>query len=297
MTKSGKELVREGEEMIERGRSMVEQGREMGWDETVVIDGGHEMKKGEMRRRGEEMIERGREKVERGREMRKYDMVRRAKKEMRTLLREPRKALTFWRLVGSIPITVAIVVGVSAWLVLEGITTPRLTYGGLINPLYYIELLFVHSGWEHFLMNMYFFVPAGVLLTYLTNNKKVFEVVAVAHVSSVIVTDFAFDQAMTGTTAAAYGLLAATAVRSTYIGSRRYSSSTQTAAPLGIFVVSAIGILMMGVASDGLLQNVPLIVGFVAGGALESLRVISKTRKTNKKDIRDVEELSAPSNR
>lgn len=297
MTKSGKELIQEGEEMIERGRIMVERGREMGWDETVVIEGGHEMKKGEMRRRGEDMIERGREKIERGREMRKYDIVRQTKKEMKTLLREPRKALTFWRLVGNIPITVAVVVGVSAWLAFEGINTTQLSYGGLVNPLYYIELLFIHSSWEHLLTNMYFFVPAGVLLTYLTNNKKVFEVVAVAHVSSVLVTGFVFDQAMTGTTAAAYGLLAATAVRSTYIGSKKYSSSTQTAAPLGIFFVSAIGILMLGIASGGLLQNMPLIIGFVAGGILEYLRVISKTRNTKERGIRDVEEFSMSSNR
>ena len=298
MTKSGKNLITEGEEMIEKGQSMVEQGHEMGWGETVVVNG-HEMKKGEMRRRGKEMIERGREKVERGHELRKYDVARRVKKELRTLLREPKKALNFWSVLGNVPITVALVVGVSVWLVLEGITSTRITYGTLINPLYHIELLFVHSSWEHLLTNMYFFVPAGILLTYLTNNRKVFEVVAVSHVSAVLITGFAFDQSMTGTTAAAYGLLAATAVRAAYVGasSRRYSQKTQTAAPIGIFALSAVGMLMIGVVSGGLVQNVPLIVGFVAGGVLECLRVVSKTRGTSKGEMNEMDAIGTSSSR
>jgi outer membrane lipoprotein SlyB len=146
---------------------------------------------------------------------------------------------------------------------------------------------------------MYFFVSAGILLTYLTNNRKVFEVVAVSHVSAVLITGFAFDQSMTGTTAAAYGLLAATAVRAAYVGasSRRYSQKTQTAAPTGIFALSAVGMLMIGVVSGGLVQNVPLIVGFVAGGVLECLRVVSKTRGTSKGEMNEMDAIGTSSSR
>jgi len=106
-----------------------------------------------------------------------------------------------------------------------------------------------------------------------------------------------FDQSMTGMAAASYGLLAATAVRATYVGasSRRYSQNTRTAAPVGIFVLSAVGMLMIGVVSGGLVQNVPLVAGFVAGGVLECLRVVSKTRGTDKGEIKDVETLGASS--
>jgi len=272
---------------------MIDQGREMDMGETVLMEG-KEMKKHELLRRGREMVERGEEKVERGREMRKYDLVRNAKKELKLRLTETKNTLGFWRLLGDVPVVVALVAVVGGWLALESTGYTRITSDTVFNPLYYIEILFVHSGWDHFVANMYFFIPAGILLTYLTNNTKVFVVVAVSHASAVLVTGVGFEQAMTGTAAAAYGLLAATAVRTTYIGSKRYSPSTQTTAPLGIFVVSGVGMLMMGTVAGGFVQNVPLIIGFVTGGALECLTVLSKTRGTSAADLTDAEKIGPP---
>lgn len=293
MSISGKELVEQGEEMIQRGQDMIDQGREMDMGETVLMEG-NEMKKHELLRRGREMVERGEEKVERGREMRKYDLLRNTKKELKLRLTETKKALDFWRLLGDVPVVVALIAVVGGWLALQSTGYTRITGDAVFNPLYYIEILFVHSGWDHFVANMYFFLTAGIVLTYLTNNRKVFVVMAVSHVSAVLVTGVWFERGMIGTAAAAYGMLAATAVRTTYIGSKRYSPSTQTSAPIGIFVVSGIGMLMMGTVAGGFLQNVPLIIGFMAGGALECVTVLSKTRGTSAADMNNTEKIGPP---
>ena len=287
MTK-GKELIEQGEEMIERGEEMVQQGRQMNMGETVVIDEGHEMKKFEMLSRGREMIKRGEEKVERGQELRRRDLLRNVKKDFKLWIDETKKSITLARVVWNLPVIVALIAVVSGWFALEGIGYNRITTPSLINPIYYVEILFVHSSWNYFFVSMYFFIPAGVTMTYLTNNRKVFVIVAVSHGVAVIFTEFVANQMMTGTAAMAYGLLAATAVHAAYIGSKRYSPSTQTAAPLGIFVVSGVGILMIGTVAGGFLQNIPLIVGFAAGGSLECLTVLSETRGTSPSEVEDI---------
>ncbi len=283
--RTGKEMIERGEEMVERGHEMLEHGKAMREGETVVFDG-HEMKKREMVERGREMIERGNERIEKGRAKRKYDIVWRAKRLFRDAVdgsangQEP----NLWRALGNIPVTVGVVVGISVWLVLEGIVDTTATYDSLVNPFYYVELLFVHASTEQFVSSMYFFVPAGIALTYFTNNKTVFNVVAVSHVAAVLVTGVVLDSMFTGTTAAAYGLLAAVAVRAAYIGSKNYSATTQTAAPTGILVVASVGILMIGAAGGSLIQNMPVVVGFAAGGAYETMRVVGETRKTETVD-------------
>lgn len=294
MSIRGKELIEQGEEMIDRGEEMMEKGHEMEWGETVMIEEGHEMKKREMLERGRQMVERGEEKVEKGRKMRKRDIVRNWRKELSLRLEKSKEALTLWRLLGKTPFVVALIAGVSGWLAREGVGYSRMTSEMLVNPLYYVELLIVHSGWEHFIANMYFFLPAGMAMTYFTNNKKVLVVVAVSHTSAVLTTGVALEQMVTGTAAAAYGLLAATAVRTTYIGSKRYSPSAQISAPVGMFFISGVGILMMGAVVGSFLQNVPLIVGFAAGGALECLTVISKTRGTDPGEMEETEKMGAP---
>ncbi|MDZ7687668.1 MAG: hypothetical protein U5J64_02915 [Halobacteriales archaeon] len=291
MTTTGKDLIEQGEEMIERGEEMVQQGREMNLGETVVIDEGHEMKKFEMLSRGREMIERGEEKVERGHDLRRRDLVRNVRRELRLLIQRFTKVLSFSKVVWNLPVVVAFIAVVSGWFALEGIGYNRITPPTLLNPVYYVELLFVHSSREYFLVSMYFFVPSGLAMTYLTSNRKVFVTVAVSHVSAVVFTELLSGQIVTGTSAVAYGLLSATAVHAAYIGSKRYSFSTQTAAPISIFIISGIGILLIGTVSGGFFQNVPLIIGFAAGGSLECLTVISETRGTS---AAEMEEMGSP---
>lgn len=181
-----------------------------------------------------------------------------------------------------IPFVVVGIAAVSGWVVVEygGYAGGNLAEGrlALIDPTVYIVSLLLHESWSAYVGSMYFFLPAGVLLTYMTTNRSVLGVVVVSHVSTVLLTGLSFDMTFAGTTAAAYGLLAANITRATRIGTEKYSERTQRGAPLGTLVIATLGLFMLTTTSDFALRYTPLLIGFVFGGAFEASRVLIETR-------------------
>ena len=196
--------------------------------------------------------------------------------------------LKLWRLSGYLPITVAVVAGLSGWIVFEtGISTGYINELALVNPVHYVISLFLHDTVSEYTTSMYFFVPAGVFLTYMTSNRDVLGVVLVSHVFAVMLGGMSFGLEVYGTSAAAFGLLAAAVVRGTKIGTEDYSATTRKAAPVGIFVIGALGLFMVATASDAMRQQTPYLIGFALGGSFETVRVLAETR-----GVGDVEEES-----
>lgn len=187
--------------------------------------------------------------------------------------------LKLWRASGYLPLTIAIVAGLSGWIVFEtGISTDYINELALVNPMHYGISLFLHDTPSDYITSMYFFVPAGVFLTYMTSNKEVLGVIAVSHIFAVMLGGMSFGLEVYGTAAAAFGLLAAALVRGTKIGTEDYSERTQRAAPVGIFVIGALGLFMIGTASDAMRQQVPYLIGFAFGGSFETVIVLAETR-------------------
>ncbi|MDZ7688484.1 MAG: rhomboid family intramembrane serine protease [Halobacteriales archaeon] len=190
--------------------------------------------------------------------------------------------------VSNVPIVVGIIAGLSGWLIVEyGGYTGNEVGGGLfalLDPTLYMISLFLHEGWPEYIGSMYFFIPAGVALTYMTNNKNVLAVVVVSHVFAVFLSGVSLGLAFAGTIAAAYGLLAAAMVRATKVGTEKYSEKTQQGAPIGIFVIAALGLLMMVTTSANGTQYMPVLVGFIFGGSAEALRVYFETRRVTSSD-------------
>ena len=193
--------------------------------------------------------------------------------------------LKLWRVSGYLPITVALVAGLSGWIVFEtGLTTDYINELALVNPVHYGISLFLHDTPSEYITSMYFFVPAGVFLTYMTSNKEVLGVVVISHVFAVMLGGMSFGLEVYGTSAAAFGLLAAAVVRGTKVGTEDYSQVTQRAAPIGIFVIGGLGLFMIGTVSESMVQQTPYLIGFAFGGSFESAIVIAETRGVSESD-------------
>jgi len=187
--------------------------------------------------------------------------------------------LKVWKASGYLPITIAVVAGLSGWVAFEtGVSTDYINELALVNPMHYGISLFLHDTASDYITSMYFFVPAGVFLTYMTSNREVLGVVAVSHVFAVMLGGMSFGLEVYGTAAAAFGILAATVVRGTKLGTEGYSEVTQRASPVGVFVVGALGLFMIATASDAMRQQTPYLIGFAFGGSFETVRVLAETR-------------------
>lgn len=198
--------------------------------------------------------------------------------------------------VGDVPIVVGSIAVVSGWLVVEygGYSGNELSGGllTLLDPTLYIITLFLHEGMSEYIGSMYFFVPAGIALTYITNNKNTLGVMVVSHVAAVLLSGISLGLVFAGTIASAYGLLAATMVRATKIGCEKYSMKTQQGAPIGVLVVSVLGLLMLVTTSTDGTQYMPILIGFVFGGSFEATRVYIETRK-----VAEVDEVAVTTRR
>ncbi len=189
---------------------------------------------------------------------------------------------------GNVPFVVGGIAVLSGWLVAEhgGYTTDEIS-GSLLtlfDPTLYMLTVFLHESWSAYIESMYFFLPAGIALTYMTNNKNVLGVVVVSHVFAVLLSAIALGLAFAGTLAAAYGLLAATMVRATKFGTEKYSEKTQQGAPMAVLVVAVLGLLMLVTTSADGGQYLPVLVGFVFGGSFEASRVYLETRGVGSDD-------------
>jgi len=178
---------------------------------------------------------------------------------------------------GKIPIVVAVVAGLSGYVVFEfgGSPSNEVADGivAFINPVHYLVSLFIHESWSQYVTSMYFFIPAGFVLTYITSNRNVLAVIGASHIFAVLSCGVWLDIAVTGTTAAAYGLLAATVVSAVHIYAESYSKTVQMVAPVGILIISTLS-LMSVTETVGYAQ---VLMGFIFGGSFESARVIMRT--------------------
>ena len=177
----------------------------------------------------------------------------------------------------NLPVTVvviAVVSGVFAHLGFDTYPQDFSTFPYLLDPLYYIVTIFMHSGTSHYLANMYFFVPAGILLTYLTSNRKVLYVVLVSHLPTAAFSA-TIGLATVGGGAAAYGLLAALLVRATWFSAEDYSGAVRVASSVGVVVLAGIALVSLVLAAGGSQMTYVIPVsGFILGGTFESLRVL-----------------------
>jgi len=171
---------------------------------------------------------------------------------------------------GDVPIVVAVVAAASGWLVTKGIEPPPYPPEALINPIQYVVVLFTHEGWSQYVASMYFFIPGGIILTYITSNKNALGVIVASHIFAVLSCGAWLDMAVFGTTAAAYGLLAATIVGATHLGTENYSKRVQIAVPVGVLVISTFGLIAVTQTSE----HAQVLMGFVFGGSFQSARVI-----------------------
>ena len=196
--------------------------------------------------------------------------------------------IRLWKSMKYVPVTVVIVAGLSGWIAFEtSITTDYINELVLLNPMHYFISLFLHDSTSAYITSMYFFVPAGVFLTLMTNNKNVLGVVLVSHVFAVMLGGMSFGLEVYGTSAAAFGVLAAAIVRGTKVGTEDYSAVTQTGAPIAVFFIAAIGLFMIATAGASMSQYIPYLIGFAFGGAFESIRVTVQTRGIRNADDDD----------
>jgi len=175
-----------------------------------------------------------------------------------------------------LPLTVFAIALASGLLVTNGVTQypPELSsLPPLLDPLYYVGTLFAHSNMSHFLTNMYFFVPAGLALTYLAGNRRVLAVVIAAHIPAAIIASY-LGTGVVGATAAAYGILAAVLVRATWIGTESYDPSIRVASSVCVFALSGVA-LIFATGGDITVRFAP-VIGFIAGGALETRYVLTR---------------------
>ncbi|MFB6162688.1 MAG: rhomboid family intramembrane serine protease [Halococcoides sp.] len=183
-----------------------------------------------------------------------------------------------WRAIGDVPITVAMVVGTS-WLFLwGGVTDTALAVRPVtfLNPLWYAISMVVHDGWGHFAGNMVLFVPFGVVLTWLTSNRHVAVVIAVAHgLSNFVWVATVFGPAI-GTSGAALGVMAAALVRSTGVGLQHFSTETRFVAVVGLLAPLLAGLFVIAVAAGASpIAHFAHVFAFLFGGATEAMYVLS----------------------
>jgi membrane associated rhomboid family serine protease len=175
-----------------------------------------------------------------------------------------------------VPFTVTIVAAFSGLFTLRGISTYPPDFSAFpyhLDPLYYVATLFIHSGASHYLANMYFFVPAGLILAYLTSNRRVSQVVLVSHLPTAFVCSL-LGLSVIGAGAAAYGLLAAVLVHATWYCAGSYSGTVRVTSSIGVLALAALALV---VATGGALTAYIIPVsGFVLGGTYESWRILHK---------------------
>ena len=177
----------------------------------------------------------------------------------------------------NLPVTVGFIALVSGFFVRVGFDSyPEglSTFPYILDPFFYFGTLFTHSGMSHYLSNMYFLVPAGILLTYLTSNRKVLYVVLVSHLPTAAVCA-TIDLTALGAGAAAYGILAAVLVRTTWFCAEDYSGALRVASSIAVVALAGAGLVSLVMVSGApqVAYIIPLS-GFVLGGTFESLRVI-----------------------
>lgn len=84
---------------------------------------------------------------------------------------------------GYLPVTVVGFAVLTGWLRASGIEYYPEGHAvvDLFHPAVYVGSLFFHADWAHYQGNIAVFLPFGLLLTWLTNNRHVLFVIVVSH--------------------------------------------------------------------------------------------------------------------
>jgi hypothetical protein len=178
---------------------------------------------------------------------------------------------------GDVPITVVSVAAVGGFFALKGFESYPEGFSSFpyaLDPLYYVVMLFTHSEPSQYLGNMYFLVPAGILLTYLTNNRKVLYVITVSHIPTVtLCATIGMD--VVGAGAAAYGILAAVLVRTTWFCAEEYSGAVRVGSSVAAVGLAGAALVALVATAGGsrIVYLIP-VSGFLLGGTFESCRVL-----------------------
>ena len=152
---------------------------------------------------------------------------------------------------GNAPLFVAAVAAIGGLFALRGMNGYASGVSGVpayLDPVYYLGTLFAHSGPSHYVSVMLFFVPAGMVFTYLTNNRKAAYVVVLSHLPTAAVCSV-LGVGTIGAGAAAYGLLAAVLVRAAWLSSEGYSRKARLVSLVGVFTLTGLGLRRESVAA------------------------------------------------
>lgn len=183
------------------------------------------------------------------------------------------------RIVGAVPITV-----VAVWAIAWLLASNGLYYGafGRIgnNPLFHLFVNnFVHKDWGHFAGNMRGWVPVGILLTLATNNRHVLLIVVVPELlTQVVLTPI--NGGGVGFSSSLYAARAALLVRATGITFQNTSEEVLQSAVGTVLILACTAVFMLVFLVDPSEAGsaVSHFFGFLFGGAIESMYVLSKYR-------------------
>jgi membrane associated rhomboid family serine protease len=180
------------------------------------------------------------------------------------------------RLVRSLPVTVAAFAAVSGVLVV--LDVPQFGIPGLPgsrDPVGMMSSAIFHEGMGHYRGNMlYAFVPFGVVLTLLTDNRHVLGVIVVAHGVPAVLLGW-LGWLGVGSSIAAFGVLAATLVRSVGLAMQEESDATFGVMVVGLlapFLATLWLLVLIGVPSE--ISHTGHFLGFLCGAGYESAAIL-----------------------
>lgn len=181
------------------------------------------------------------------------------------------------RVVGYIPITVG-AVWLLAWLFASNGVYIHDLEQLRHNPVFQLFLAnFVHGDWSHFSGNMDLWIPVGILLTLVTNNRHVLVIVLVPELLTQVVM-IAIGGGGYGFSSSVWAAMAAVLVRATGIAFQNASDELlQTAVAYILILTCTVAFLHvlfvpLSEAGSGFLH----FFGFFFGGAIESVYVFEK---------------------
>jgi membrane associated rhomboid family serine protease len=176
-----------------------------------------------------------------------------------------------------LPVVVAVVAFVSGALVYLDIGVVEVF--GTSRPtglLFHLAGLVLHRGPAHYRGNMFLLVPFGVVLTGLTSNRHVLAVILVAHLSSSVLYG-GLAGGIIGSSVAAYGIAAATLVRTIGLGMQNASMEWLQTILAGILTPFLTTLLVVAILTppDGI-AHLGHFYGFLFGAGLEAVFVVAE---------------------
>jgi membrane associated rhomboid family serine protease len=172
----------------------------------------------------------------------------------------------------------AVVAGVAlvCWvLASNGVYVDRSAGAGVVfNPISYLTSMFLHFHWAHFVSNVRWWLPIGVVFTLLTSNRHVLLVAVAAHLSTQIVSS-GLLRFVSGLSVVVFAVLTATLVRSIGVAFQNHSMETlQNALAVLLIPVLAGVFLIVIVVGPSWVGHLEHFFGALFGAAVESMYVL-----------------------